>query len=196
MPRLTPFELARRRQAWFANHNKTVIVNPALGQATGTNTGYTVEQQWAQAQQEGETLQQFQADNPGFTVPIGGGGPLQPLPGSDYSGYTYDNSGTSSGSSSGGLSTIGSFLQSIFGGSSHPVTYNGQQGAPPNMQPPPNSYNGVTTPPGTPPSSGFSLSELTDFSTPYPYLALGGIVLLIAAMRPRGGGGGSNFIKI
>lgn len=105
--------------------------------------------------------------------------------------------------SSNPLSGIMSWLSGLVGGNSQ--SYATSQGQP--AVTPPTSYgstqqgtaptNGSGTP--APPSgSGFQLSSLWNFSTPYPYLAIGGVVLMLAitSKGKSGSGSGGNFIKL
>jgi hypothetical protein len=51
---------------------------------------------------------------------------------------------------------------------------------------------GTTPAAPAPTTSGFSMANLTNFSTPYPYIAIGGAILLVALLMPGGRKAGSS----
>lgn len=125
-------------------------------------------------------------------VPLG----LEPTALPDLS--STSSSGTSSGSSSGGTDTnlFGDLTQLAKTGLQSYATVqainNGQASA--YAFPPLNSYHsvnptGATSPTATTDPSATSsetfFQELTDFSTPYPYIALGGAALLVFGLMKR-----------
>lgn len=98
------------------------------------------------------------------------------LPTSDYN---------STQSSSGGIDwmklipEIGTTFAQTYSAVNHPGAT-----PPPSGSGMPSDYHPPTT--GTAPApSGFSASQLMNFQTPYPYLLIGGAVLLVVAMRRK-----------